>query len=392
MDSVKSFFKASSTACLLFITCFFLLSCEESEVAPENDLGSQGSHTPVIVGDKVTNVDKDLFEQIGTLTEAINSNHIWNGFDLSKQNIYFVYLDSKDMPARGFFLNPHRNFDGAVEIFKSDSHELNIYAYDGLMGQAIDEINKTEGKFVANYDIEGIKYNLVKYNDIDVENHLTSNLLVKESFYAFQRKNGDNWYKLDEKIVDQRKFPLNNEQVALELLSLSVLKAMPSLTNPDEIKEILSMFVAIRSEEINQDPTKEMLVKNISNKLERQEGTTQYVANMSYSIAYDIPNKFIDIDPHQLETDFANDKNNVKDYLTLDIWHDTGASVTYCLKSLRNDVETELKNGKTPFELADEHLALSDQEKEDYLNKAKQQYGWEQSAKSAEKYINLFTK
>lgn len=390
MKAVKKFFseKSSTTALYLFIFSFVMISCQESEISPDSgNISSTNQHTAVSVSEVVKDIDKEFFGQISTLSNSIKSNHIWEGLDLTKERIYFVYVDKDNQPTRGFILNPHIKFDGALEIFKSDSHGMNISVYNGPKGQMLEVLNNANSQFVPNYDFNDKKYHIIKYSDTEVADHSASSVLVSGIFVSRQGTTGENWAQPDVSILDPGPYPYYMEGVALQILSLSTLKSLPTLTNPEEIKDILGMYVAIRSKEMELDPTEDYSVKNIANYMEWKDGATNYVEKMSQILAYST-GQFIIHDPFKME-EAVGSKEDIKNYFTSEIWGETGASVIYCLKSLGVEVEPAIRTGKAPYELANEYLGLNNNDKEVFLNKAKQSYNWELSIKSAERYLGV---
>jgi len=366
-------------------TCIYLFGCNEETTIPENNTPSNGQHKPVYVGEMVKDEDRDLFSQIKVLSEAIITNQIWNGFNLEKQRVYMIYLNEHDEPVRSFILNPHRRFESSYEIFKSDSYGMNIFVCDKIkeeMPQTASIINGYPN--VPNCELYGKTYIPIKYNNTDIKNHYSSTLVMESAFMSQLSIYGNSFANITGQTIEGLDYTLNDDFIALQLLSIFVTEPMPQITNPDEIRETLAMYVSIRSKQIELDTSKGHFIINVANKLEGPKGAIRYISTMSNNLAYNLKLPFINLDLYELKDKIKNDPEGIKDYLIRDIWDNTGASAIYCLKFLGVDVETEIKNGKTPFEIADQYLSLSTEEKEMYIIRAKKIFGGDMTSRIIE--------
>jgi len=385
------FFNRTRKAWLFFLVLGFMAaSCQENDVKPEEPIGD-GTTTdaPANLRLDVKNIDKKLFKQLSDLFETINAQKIWNGFDMKNQQLYFVYADKDDHPIRGYIVNPHKQFSGMTKLSNADSYGMDIYSFDRVKGQMTDAINKVNGTYDLNYSFEGSRYHLVKYDDYFVESNQAATLTVHEVFHAFQGMYGADWEWIWGAKQDSDNYPLSKEMVALQVLSLSLMKDMPKITDTEKLKEYLKMYVAIRTEEMKLDPSRDKLVKNMANPQERGEGTANFVEEWAYHLTYDKNKTFVDFDPHNIESRYWHGEQYIHGFFTWDIWYKTGASAVYCLKMLGANIEQDMKDGKTPFDVAEAYLKLSTDEKANYLNRAKQEYDWNKSLQSAEKYMGF---
>jgi hypothetical protein len=173
-------------------------------------------------------------------------------------------------------------------------------------------------------------------------------------------------------IQDEDNYPINNQLLPLQLMTLAISKKFPTETNAENITKFLSMYVAIRSKEMELDPTSNKLVKNMANPQEQGEGTAKYV---DYEIGKQLFTNF-DETYDVTSTESITTKSEVRSYFAWGIWYYTGASVVYMLKQKGVDVETEVKNGKTLYDIANETVNLTDAQKETFLDQAKSEFNY----------------
>ncbi len=385
LNSLKSF---SKTAMSLGIACCLMTSCEHEEVKPK-----PLSETQTEIGKKLSRdipqLDKDMIFQLAKLAETIQAENIWNGYEFHEKRMYFVHVDRNDNPVRGYIVNPHKNFAGAEKLPESLSHGLDIYEFDEVKGEMMQAINNSNGYYDLNYEFRGELYHPIKYSEYDVKSRQTGTIAVHEVFHAFQGYYGQRWRWIQGATQDSDNYPISNELVSLQVLSLAIMEEMPAVTELDKIREHLKMYVAIRSKEMELDFSSSKLVKNMANPQERGEGTANFVEEYAYYHAFDKNYRFIDFEIHNIEDKYWQGERYVHGYFTWSIWYDTGASAVYCLKKLGANMESEMQKAKSPFDVAEALLNMSSQEKEQYLNKAKQEYNWNRCQRTANKYIGF---
>jgi len=132
----------------------------------------------------------------------------------------------------------------------------------------------------------------------------------------------------------------------------------------------LSMYIAIRSKEIEVDPSSKKLVKNMANSQEVSEGTAKYV---DYTLSKDLFENF-DKTYEVMSLGDITSKKEVRSYFAWGIWYSTGAAVVYMLKQKGVNVEEGVKNGKTLYQLASETMNLTNSQKESFLNLARTEF------------------
>jgi hypothetical protein len=145
------------------------------------------------------------------------------------------------------------------------------------------------------------------------------------------------------------------------------------------------MYVAIRSKEMELDPSKDKLVTNMANWQENGEGTAKYV---EYMLGQNIFNNY----PKTFDADVIKDikdSEQMRMYFTWGIWYGTGASVVYMLKNMGVEVEELVKDGKALFSMSEELLKLTPKQKEEYLNLAREEFDWKDIELETKRLLEL---
>jgi len=361
-----SFYTTSKKA--LFLSCLFSVfwSCtkdkENPPMAAENTKQMEET-TPVGESEAI---GETLFEHLKFANEQ--SETIWKGYDYSSFPKYFILQEDEDSePQLGYLVDPGEEIEGADKIPDDKSHGLNVFRFDEKIKDANRQLGRGNKFFDFEYEIGSHNHYLQIFNEKEVAFGLTSEIAIHEVFHIFQFAE---WELPDGFIQDFDNYPINSDLLPLQMLLTEIARKMPKEIDKDNIKKYLSMYIAIRSKEMALDPTEKELVRNMANPQETGEGTAKYV---DYSFSSQL---FSRMDSYAQFDDFKviTSKDHSRYFFGWGIWYETGAAVTYMLKQLGVPLEEELKTGKTLYEVAENLLNLSDEEKESFLAQAKTEF------------------
>jgi len=363
-------------SCLGSLLCLGLLfSCSKDDGDDTNP-----NQDTVTMGE----IDKTFFSQVKKSADEYDKNVIWNGYQFSKQSMYFVNVNSSGIPIRGFVINPSKVIDGMVKIPDTESNGLNLYRFDKEMNNLKDALANGNELFEFTHKIEGDSYYAQVYNETEVKDLTSISVAVHEVFHIYQIY-GNNWQDAEGLLQDEKNYPITSELLPLQIMIGKIAEKMPQETNTNRIKKYLEMYVAIRSEEMRLDPTPQNLVKNMANNQEDAEGSAQYI---EYTNAYNVFPEFKD--PfEQMHLENLTKPEHVRDLFAFGLWYGTGAAVIYMLDNQGVDYAKEIVTNKTPFDVANDFLNLDQTQKEKALQDAKDEFNWTEIVNESTRLLNL---
>lgn len=346
---------------IMMVVQLFMVGCQRDDDSSGNDLSN--------------NNDRLLFHQINQANSK--SNDFWAGYEFSSYPKYFIYKESDAaLPKKAFVVNPPSSFNEVTGATKIDYiGGLDIYRYDRFMNSANDSINQGNGLFSFDFAINNFHYFIQRYKDEEIDFRIKDINTIAVAFHeVFHNFQWDNWTLPNGFIQDFDNYPINNDLLPLQILTSEVAKQFPLETDIDQIDKYLSIYVAIRSKEMELDPTPNSLVKNMANFQESFEGSAKYVEfELGQSIFLEnYPSSYSD-----LNTQAILEGDEMRFYFASGIWYDTGSAVCYMLKQKGINIEELIKNGKTLYDIASESLNLTDSQKDDFLLMAKNEFLWD---------------
>lgn len=316
---------------------------------------------------KVEPIDKTFFAQIKYANE--NSTKVWVGYDFSSFPMYYIYREKDgSSPLRGFLVNAPDGIADAVKVAGADANGIKVFRYDAKMEDANEVLKKGNLVFEFDYDIDSNNHYLQAYNEDGVNRSGTSALEL--GFHEVFHKYQNDWGPIPGQIQDEDNYPINEQLLTLQLMLVEIARKMPGETDSANIDKYLSMYVAIRSKEMELDPTRDKLVKNMANAQESIEGTARYV---DFTIAKGVFSNF-DTSYEEQPSGSISSKSEMRDYFAWGMWYGTGAAATYMLKQKGVNVENEVEKGRTLFDIANATLALTDAQKNEFLERAKLEF------------------
>lgn len=358
-----------------------LSSCGGSNDEMISPTTPDNTPTPSISLD-VNEIDRTFFKQIKEAGDIYDKNEIWNGYDFSKRTMYYIFKDANGKPQKGFLINPHREVSGAIKVEGDLAEGLTVYQYDAVIDDAEATLKKGNGEYDFDYVIDGGKYYLQSYTDASITDILNGSIVLSahEQFHQYQF---DHWTHFGKQ--DEDNYPLTADLIALQILTMKIAEKLPAEQDQNKIREYLKMYVAIRDQEMEFDPSADKLVRNMANAQETFEGSARFI---EYSAANEIINGF---DPQFSSggTSSLSTKSDVRFQFAFGIWYGTGAATAYMISTLTNNIESETAKGISFYDQAVSLLDLNDTEKESALNAAKTEFNWTEISAEASRLMAL---
>lgn len=325
-----------------------------------------------------TCLDQALFYHIGKAARGIQRARIWGGtFDLSKVPLYIVHWDGKRAD-RGFLIHAPTALPGTIALSQLSYPGSLIHRYDGALKRAEKTAN---GLFDMNFEMAGTSYFLMLYTDFktptsdvqarDKEEWIR--ILVHETFHLYQ----STWL-FPENIADSGvPYPLTKPILTLSLLELAVLGKGVQSSDTGRLNDLLKMYVAVRQEKIDRDPSDGEAIRNTDNIQEYLEGTAKYVEIQTAALTDpDFPRSHY---AFEVETPIANgfeDTAEMHDFFTFGIWYFSGSMLLDMLSKAKIAFIETIQNGKTPFDVVSEHFHLSANQRSGLLERAKREFNY----------------
>ena len=200
-------------------------------------------------------------------------------------------------------------------------------------------------------------------------------------FHVYQ----NNWTSVTGALQDEANYPINKDLLALQLLTSEISKKMPNETDADQIQKYLEMYVAIRTKEMEIDPSSQLLVKNMANSQEHTEGTAKYVEAI---VSLNTISGFT-IDFGGQESSTIQSNSSVREHFAFGIWYDTGAAVTYMLEKKGLDFEADAEDGMTLYDIAKSTVNLTQAQLDTKLQDAKNEFDWSAIETEAQRLVDL---
>jgi hypothetical protein len=362
----------------LILIGLVLFSCEKEEdgMTDLNETSTATDLNATEVNEKlasVTSIDRKFFDEINKLGEVYAKNEIYNGYDFKNEPAYIIHLRN-GRPDKAFVINPTTHLNGAVKLSAADSKGLDIYQYDIKMQDAMNTLNSGNGYYDFDYNINGGKYYLQKYEDWDVNNYHAIDFMTHEVFHMVQFRD---WNYRNNHIQDENSYPITRELLELQILVSEIFAKMPNENNKEVLLNKLKQYVAIMTKAKQIDPSSRKLITNMALEQERIEGFAKYIEVVGAREAIaDRRNATFLYSSYFSALNYSfNSFNDVKDYFAFSIFYDSGASVSYCIyKALGNEIN-KIKS-ETPYGIAFAALNLSDTEMRRALEEAKASVNW----------------
>lgn len=393
------------------LTCIFLISCGSSDdnntiAPPKNnpvpetpDNGDNGS-TPDVPdvpspngNTNYTNeVDRKFLKQLKGYMDFYQSGASIEDYALWAYPIYLVSIEGGSFfntvdgkPVHGFIINPTNVVSNMKKLGANEYNGLNIYRYDDPLEKAANYLKTAiNDTFSFRYKIEGQDgtFYMQAYNKsqvIGLDEDAAINTLAHEAHHAIHQERGHKlnkeWRYIQGSIQDYNSFPFTKELAELQILVSEIFREFPNVTDKNILREKLKQYVAIRSKEMEIDPSDRKLIKNMCLTEERKEGGAYFVEigahrnyfkenTLYYGYTYGIP-----MEPTKSSTSSLRD--------TLGHWtfYPAGASVLHAI-SIIDKQKLQEYDTKTPFQIASDLLNMTEQEKKDALAAAKASVDW----------------
>lgn len=370
---VKIIRAKNSLSLLVYISFFLFVRCSDDK---EN----------IVITDPF---EIKTFEKLNVMADA--APELWTGFDYLKTYPIYLIISNANQQ-KGYLLNPANIPTGSIA--PESSFGLNLYRNDAFLETANAILAEFDTFIDFYFEIEGNDYFLIKYTESDnfyfkyknQDDNYIPLVITHELFHIFQI---DQWMLVPGKIQDFNNYPITPVLIALQLLMFDLMEEVYQLENNVDLETYLKFYVSIRAEEIKLDTSSNQLVTNMALAQEWREGTARYIEHFS---AFNSIFPAINTDPTHgwgAQLDMVSDETSVRQVLAFRIWYHTGAAVTHILQKLGLNIETGFAQGLTPYVIAKDFLALTDNELNEYLEMAKTKVTWADYVKRAEEIFSL---
>ena len=371
-------------------SCFPLLLATWVFTHQETPVMEKTRAEKVEQGQWTTEVDRCLFEQMKDLEKVYISKKIWKGYSYRAYPQYFVHRNAVGTLDRAFLINPVRIPPSAIRLDRKESMGLDVWRYDGHLAKADVALFGPFGNELFEFDllIGNVEHYLQVYTD-DLSRDSddptqTVSFSIHENFHRYQNK----WEWVPEAQQDFRNFPVQQKLLELQILCQEITKDLPlEKITKAAARNLLEQYVAIRTEEMNLDPTKGRLIKNHELYQEQMEGSARYIETMASLAVFDrdsFPSSF----GYSLFEFHVETKEDVRGIVGQTVYYGTGASAIYLLDQVGYPIE-EMEQGKTPYDLAKTYLALSPQQMNQALARAKSIPNWPAVQKLAAEWASF---
>ena len=332
----------------------------------------------------VAEVDKSFFAQINGCAGALASSPFWSGYEYGKVPQYVIYV-SGSRPNRAFIINPATTVSGAVKVGDADRNGLDVWQYNAKMQAGYDILFGANGNRAYDFDfeIDGKKYYVMVYTDKSVASPYESiDLSVHENFHAYQ----NSWTQIDSWNQDVPNFPITQELLEYQMLVGEIFRDMPNSTSDKaEMRKMLEQYVAIRSREVEIDPSAGKLIENFELVQEQTEGSAKYIEVMTHRSHFKNNKPIADYGLMELG---PITRAEAQDLIAQTVTYNTGGTALYIMNQLGVDI-TQIRQGKTPYQLASAFLNMSESDRTAALAAAKQHSKWTAIKAEAAKWLGL---
>ncbi len=333
--------------------------------------------------------DQIRFFWIKQYSEVIQYRSIWKGrFNLETIPLYIVHWDGKTAD-KSFLINSPVDIKGASKLPPEIAQGSRVHRYDGRLNAASKTPNRL---FEMPFNIDGTPFFMMLYKDqdeSDIEVIPTKEwlrILIHEVFHEYQI----GWIYPAYGAQDDPHYPLTRDIVALSLLEIKIVSAGFKTHDKSVHRDLLKMFVAVRTEKIEKDPSGKGLVKKMDNVQEYLEGSAKYFEIKVFEQFHPrFPQKHFAFEIDDVLRVGFQTKDEVREFFTFGMWYFTGSIVLRMMDNADIPFIRAMEKGSTPYEFARLHFNLSSEGRRLWLHRAKQEFNFHDLVKQAERYLKL---
>jgi len=394
-----NFFKNSIVLIFIIAAVF---SCQNDDSSAIDNPDDVTEPTDPSADTSLTNeVDRKFFEQLKTFGDIYAKKEFIDDYGFINYPMYFIIKASDGKFEKGFVMNPISEINDAIKLGTNENLGLDIYRLDTNIDAAVTALSNGNGLYDFNFSIEGKNnYYVQIYTEEGTKglNGLSDvTTAAHEAFHDFyQTKDGatnSDWEFAFNGIQDQDNFPTMKELLELQILNTEILKELPNSSDISVITNIMKQYVAIKSKELEIDPSAQKLILNMEIEQERLEGSAHYVeilGRREFSVlnvndpyyegfgisALDSEESFFTPEKGHLPLTFTIDsKSSLQDVMGFSIAYPVGASVIYGISKIDRE-KVKLIKTQTPYAIISNILNLSDSDKNEALEAAKNSVDW----------------
>jgi len=331
--------------------------------------------------------EEKIFKKISDLN-TVNDQY-WSGYNSISELPLIIqfFTDVDDFNSTYIVNDPPSLPDGSVKLNVS-TFGLNIYRNNAITDEIANMVEPLRS--FASIELQGNQYFLMRQRDPrstydefkNVDDNWIPTILNHELFHYFQF-DIQQWGWSGQEYIEAEFTP----ELISHLLLLSEISVQAYSAPDSEYLNYLKLYCAIMQTLMEIDSNG--FIRNSAQYSERIEGSARYVEHFTANATI-YPT--INFDPthswnEQLKS--TSDGDIVNYIFQTRIWYHTGAIATHLLRSKGIDVENEYRAGKTPFQLTESLLNLTNQETVDALTEAKNSVNWYNIQQDAQSYFDL---
>ena len=370
--------KAHQPLLALFFALLAITSCKDKEnEEPGITLGSD---------------EESILLKVGYMAQNVQGK--WGDFDyFSHYPIYVIIRSTGTSDYHGYIINPPQpEPENLVEIELESN--LTFYRADDLLSEVYRQIDSIQ--YVSyGLGLQGAPYFFIQQKDEssnfydDYKNQDLNWLplvLTHDLFHAFQFAE---WSFPMVENVSFYDFPIEEDLMSLSMLLSEIMAQAHTVEDQESAETYLKYYLAIKSALDSTDNTDEKLFTRSSSLKEYIEGSARYVEQFT---ALNSINTGINSDPtHGWQNHMmtgVSDSTSLRIVMERQIWYHIGAGLIHLLDQLHIPFEQQMMSGEVPYQIAVQHLNLSQEELMCNLEEAKLLVNWDLYVeKAAELYL-----
>ena len=199
-----------------------------------------------------------------------------------------------------------------------------------------------------------------------------------ELFHVYGFTVDEDYFGIGNSIQDYDGLILTSETMPYILLLYDVMIDAYHVNDQESKRKLLEYYVSIYHKLLELDPTEDNLIRKHGLYLEKREGVARYIE--VFGTLNSLGNNTIEDPTHGYQNlgENATTRQDVIDVYSFRIFYHTGAGAVYLLNSLgyENLDQGFLIPTNTSYDLARDFVDLSEEELENVLENAKEEYQW----------------
>ncbi len=377
--------------CITIALTFF--ACEQDSVIEDEVIIIEDQEGPF---DVLTNNELEFITNL--LKVEQDTDVMWPSFNgLRDIPIYIITGKNK-----GIYINPVPSLDFLnipIEHDIQGFRDIELYRNDYIHQFAVSHVPPDqlwnwpiyEGRYMfvlnLNYEVPDNFY--YQYKNRNGYFHVAAFWHELHHVYTFNVD--EQYYGIGNYIQDLDGLFLTSETMPYILLLYDVMIDAYHVSDQESKRKLLEYYVSIYDKLLELDPTEDNLIRKHGFLLEKREGVARYIE--VFGTLNSLDNNTIEDPTHGYQNVGENAifRQDVIDVYSFRIFYHTGAGAVYLLNSLgyENLDQDFLIPTNTSYDLARDFVGLSEEELENVLENAKEEYQWSDIEERAAYLVSL---